>query len=87
MIIKLRKYNEIGELLIGNRTAGSQARKLSGRGLEGICNQGGCPHGVGRDGDANRAQGRIQMGSESGMSIEMRGTTTGVLMVAWGAMG
>jgi len=26
MIIKLRKYNEIGELLIENRTAGSQAQ-------------------------------------------------------------
>jgi len=26
MIIKLGKYNEIGELLIGNRTTGSQAQ-------------------------------------------------------------
>ena len=32
-------------------------------------------HGGGRNGDANRAQGHIQMGSESGMSIEVRETT------------
>ena len=43
--------------------------------LESICNKGGCLHGVGRDRDANRAQGRIQMGSESGTSIEMQKTT------------
>ena len=28
MIIKLRKYNEIGELLIENRTTGSQAQVI-----------------------------------------------------------
>ena len=28
-------------------------------------------HGGGEDGDANRAQGHIQMGSKSGISIEM----------------
>jgi len=39
MIIKLRKYNEIGELLIGDRVTGSQATsKLSGKGLGSICN-------------------------------------------------
>ena len=49
MIIKLERYNEIGELLEETRTTG-----LSGRRPEGICNYGGCPHGGGRDGDVNR---------------------------------
>jgi len=42
---------------------------LSGQRLESICNYGGSPHGGGRDGDANRAQGYIQLASELGMRI------------------
>src|SRR5882724_6865224 len=45
---------------------------LSERGPESICNQGGCLHGGGRNGHANTAQGRIQMGSKLGTGAATR---------------
>ena len=36
LIFELERYNEIGELLIGNRTTGSQGHVIQR--LEGICN-------------------------------------------------
>src|SRR5882724_7414202 len=47
-----------------HRVAGTS--NLLGWRPEGICNKGGCPHGGEEDGDVNRAQGCIQMASESG---------------------
>jgi len=45
MIIELRKYNKVGELLIVNNTAGSLGHVIYwGMGPEGICNQCGCSH-------------------------------------------
>ena len=55
---------------------------LSEQRPEHIWNKGGCLHGGGRNGDANRAQGRIQMGSESGMSIEVWGDDCGAIKEA-----
>ena len=75
MITKLERYNEIGELIIENRTTGSQ---------EHICYQDGgqrvsvtkvAVNGGGRDGDVNRVQGHIQLASESGMRAGMHTTT------------
>jgi len=69
MIIKLRKYNDIRELLIENRATGLQGH---------ICYQDGgwsCLDGGGRDGGANRVQGHIQLASELGMRIGMHRTT------------
>src|SRR5882724_7646126 len=47
-----------------HRVAGTS--NLLGWRPEGICNKGGCLHGGEEDGDVNRAQGCIQMASESG---------------------
>ena len=47
---------------------------LSGQRPESICNYGGCLHGGGRDGDANRALWHIQLASESGMRIGIHRT-------------
>jgi len=51
----------------------SQGRKhkLLGYGPGGICDYGGCLHGGEGDGHANRAQGCIQMASESGLRTGM----------------
>ena len=66
MIIKLRKYSEIGELLIENRTTGSQGHvSYQDRGQEASVTRVAVHMGEG-DGDVNRAQGCIQLVSESG---------------------
>jgi len=57
MIIELRKYNEIRELLIENRTTGSQAQVSYRTSLGGICNWAAVPHGGEGDGDANQDTG------------------------------
>ena len=75
MIIELRKYIKVGELLIRNNHRVKSTSNLSGRRPDSICSSGSCPHGGGRNRDANRAQGHIQIGSESGMSVEMQKTT------------
>ena len=62
LIIKLERYNEIGEILIENRTTGTHVQ--SGQRLEHICNYSGCLHGGERDRDANRAQGCTQSASK-----------------------
>jgi len=62
------EIQSIGELLIENRTTGSQGQHmLLGWRLESICNYGSCLHGEGGDGDANWIQGHIQLASEVGM--------------------
>jgi len=48
---------------------------LLGQRLESICNYGGFLHGGGRDEDANRAQGHIQLAFESGMRAGMHMST------------
>jgi len=61
MIIELRRYNEIWELLIEIRTTGSQGHMcyLDG-GWRISVTYGSCLHGGERYGDVNRAQGCIQ---------------------------
>jgi len=44
---------------------------LSGWGMEGICNYGGCLHVEEGDGGMNMTQGQIQSVSESGMRAGM----------------
>jgi len=50
------------ELLIETRPQGRRDTYAIRRRLEGICNLGGCPHGVGRDGDVNRHRGAYKWG-------------------------
>ena len=75
MIIELGKYNSAKELHIETRATGSQGH---------ICYRNGdwrasvtraAVHMELEEWDVNREQGHIQMGSESGMSIEMREMT------------
>jgi len=68
MMIEIKKYNEIGGLLVGTDTI-----KLLGQifywdtELEGICNYGGFLHEGGGDGVLNMTQGRIQFVAKMGM--------------------
>ena len=67
MIIKLRKYNKIGELLIENRTTGSQAQvSYQDMVQEASVTRVAVCIRVKGDRDVNRAQGCIQLASESG---------------------
>ena len=70
MIIELRKYSKIGELLIDTGT-----HMLSGWRPESICKYSGCPHGEEGDGGMNITQGCIQLVSESGMRAGTHATT------------
>ena len=75
MIIKLRKYNGIGKLLIENRTTGSQGHvSYQDRGQEASVTRVAVHMGEG-DGDVNRAQGCIQLVSESGLRMGMHTST------------
>src|SRR5882724_10109524 len=67
MIIELERYNEIGELLIENRTTGFQGHVCYWDRGQRVSVTRGCPHVGGRDGDANWEQGHIQLAAESGM--------------------
>ena len=70
MIIELGKYNEIGELLIENRTTGFQRHvSYQDRDQRVSVTRAVVHMGGGGDGDVNRAQGHIQSASKSGMRI------------------
>ena len=71
MIIELRKYNKVREILIRNDTTGLLGHVIyQAMGLEGICNYGSCPHEEDGDGAMNQTQGCIQ--SEAGLGIDRR---------------
>ena len=74
MIIELRNYNEIGELLIENGTAGSQAQ-VSYWDVVWEASIGQLSAWGGGDGDVNGAQECIQMASESGSRTGMHAGT------------
>jgi len=58
MIIELKRYNEIGTLLIENRVTGLQGHIHYGDGCQRVSvTRGGCPLGGGRDRDAKQATG------------------------------
>ena len=58
MIIKLERYNKISELLIENRTTGSQGHVCYQDGGQRVSVTMGAVH-MGVEGDANKAQGCI----------------------------
>jgi len=68
MIIELGNYNSAEELLIGTRTTGSRYPYAIERDQSAFVTRAAVRIGGGRKRDANRAQGCIQMGSESGMA-------------------
>ena len=76
MIIELERYNEIRELLIENRTTGSQGHVHYWDGGQRVSVTRAVVHmGGGRDGDVKKTQGHIQLAYESGMMIGMCRTT------------
>jgi len=72
-IIELERYNEIRELLIENRTTGSQGHVCYWHGGQ----KGSVTMAAGGEGgrDVNRSQGHIQSASELGMRTGMHLTT------------
>ena len=74
MIIKLERYNEIGVLLIENRTTGLQGHVSYWDG-DWRVSVTSCLHWGEGDRDMNRAQGCIQLTSELGMRTGMCRTT------------
>ena len=57
MIIKLRKYNKVRELLIEIGTTGLQGHVCYWDRGQRVSVTMGCPHKEGEDGDANKTQG------------------------------
>ena len=74
MIIELERYNEIGALLIENRTTGFQRHICNWNRGQRVSVTKEAVNGGGRDGDVNRVKGCIQLASESGMRIGMHRT-------------